>query len=210
MKELTANGVSYDEAVNSALAQMNAARDEVEIEVLEEGKKGLFGLFGARPYVVKVRRKKNAIKETEDFLYDLTKKMGVDVKIESKEVDREVIYDLSGKDIALLIGKRGQTLNSIQYLAQLVFNRSTNQYRTIVVDAENYRLKRRESLEQLAHRLAYKAVKSKKDVSLEPMPSYERKVIHTVLLKNKDVKTFSAGEEPHRHLVITPKNKAKS
>lgn len=207
MKEITATGSTYDEAVNSALAQMNAAREEVEIDVIEEGKKGLFGLFGARNYVVKVTLKKNAMKETEQFLYDLTKKMSVDVQIEGKEVDREIIFHLTGKDIALLIGKRGQTLNSIQYLAQLVFNRSTTQYRTIVVDAENYRLRRRESLEQLAHRLAYKAVRTKQDVSLEPMPSYERKVIHTVLLKNNDVKTFSAGEEPHRHLVISPKVK---
>ncbi|MBM6616933.1 RNA-binding cell elongation regulator Jag/EloR [Bacillus suaedaesalsae] len=204
MKEVTAIGSTFEEAVSSALAQMNASREEVEIDVVEEGKKGLFGLFGARNYVIKVTLKKNAKKDTEQFLYDITKKMGLDVKIESKEVDREVIYHLSGKDIALLIGKRGQTLNSIQYLAQLVFNRSTNQYRTIIVDAENYRLRRREALEQLAHRLAYKAAKSKQEVSLEPMPSYERKVIHTVLLKNKEVKTYSAGEEPHRHLVISP------
>ncbi|KAA0546021.1 protein jag [Bacillus sp. BGMRC 2118] len=204
MKEVTATGSTFEEAVSSALAQMNASREEVEIDIVEEGKKGLFGLFGARNYVVKVTKKKNARQETEQFLYDITKKMGVDVKIESKEVDREIIYQLSGSDIALLIGKRGQTLNSIQYLAQLVFNRETSQYRTIVVDAENYRLRRREALEQLAHRLAYKAVKTKQDVPLEPMPSYERKVIHMVLLKNKEVKTFSAGEEPRRHLVISP------
>jgi spoIIIJ-associated protein len=207
VKEVTASGQSVNDAVNSALAQMKAARDEVEIEIIDEGKKGFLGLFGSRDSVVKVTLKKNAIKETTQFLFDVTKKMGIDVKIDCKEVDREVIYQITGKDIALLIGKRGQTLNSLQYLAQLVFNRSTNQYRTIVVDAENYRQRRREALEQLAGKLAFKAVKTKRDVQLEPMPSYERKVIHTALLKNRDVKTFSAGEEPYRHLVISPNNK---
>jgi spoIIIJ-associated protein len=207
VKEVTASGQSVNDAVSSALAQMKAAREDVEIEIIEEGKKGFLGLFGSRDAIVKVTLKRNAIKDTTQFLFDVTKNMGIEVEIECKEVDREVIYQISGKDIALLIGKRGQTLNSLQYLAQLVFNRSTHQYRTIVVDAENYRQKRREALEQLAGRLAYKAVKTKRDVQLEPMPSYERKVIHTALIKNKEVKTFSAGEEPYRYLVISPKGK---
>jgi len=117
---------------------------------------------------------------------------------------KQVQLVLTGEKIALLIGKRGQTLNSLQYLTQLVLNRYSNQYLTVILDAEDYRNRRNETLIQLAHRLAQKAVKTGKDVALEPMPSYERKVIHTALSENNRVKTFSDGAEPHRFIVITP------
>ncbi|MFD1734949.1 RNA-binding cell elongation regulator Jag/EloR [Bacillus salitolerans] len=207
MREVTATGQSVNDAVESALTQLHATRDQVEIEILDEGKKGLFGLFGNRSSVVKVSLVDNPIEETRNFLLNVATKMGIVIEITVTERDREVEYQLSGKDIALLIGKRGQTLNSLQYLAQLVFNRHTKQFRTIIVDAENYRSRRKDTLEQLAIKLADKAIKTRKDVALEPMPSYERKIIHTVLVKNRNVKTFSAGEEPFRHLVISPLKK---
>ncbi|WP_246944314.1 RNA-binding cell elongation regulator Jag/EloR [Bacillus pinisoli] len=205
MKEITATGHSVDEALQTALAQLQAKRDEVDIEVVDEGKKGFLGLFGARLSVVKVKVKVNPIKEAKQFIENVIRKMGIQVEVVTSEKDREVTFQLTGKDIALLIGKRGQTLNSLQYLAQLVFNRHTNQFTTIIIDAENYRSRRKETLEVLAGRLADKAIKTGKEVSLEPMPSFERKIIHATLIKNKKVKTFSTGEEPYRHLVITPK-----
>jgi len=115
-----------------------------------------------------------------------------------------VTFVMTGEKIALLIGKRGQTLNSLQYLTQLVINRFSNQYLTVILDAEDYRNRRSETLIQLAHRLAGKAIKTGKDVALEPMPSYERKVIHSALSENRRVKTLSDGNEPHRFIVITP------
>jgi spoIIIJ-associated protein len=207
VREVTATGQSVHEAVEAALAQLHVNKDEVEIEIIDEGKKGFLGLFGARPSVVKAKVKHNPIKEAKLFLENITSKMGVEIDVNVEQKDREVIYQLTGKDIALLIGKRGQTLNSLQSLAQLVYNRYTKQYCSIIVDAENYRHRRKETLENLAGKLAEKAVKTRKDVSLEPMPSFERKIIHTVLLKNRNIKTFSTGEEPYRHLVISPVKK---
>jgi spoIIIJ-associated protein len=204
VREVTATGKSVNEAVESALTQLNASRDQVEIDIIDEGKKGLFGLFGSRLSVVKVMVTIDPIQETKNFILNVIKNMGIDLDLSLSEKDRELQFQLSGKDIALLIGKRGQTLNSLQYLSQLVFNRHTKQFKTIIVDAENYRTRRKETLEQLAKKLADKAIKTRKDVSLEPMPSYERKIIHTVLVRNRNVKTFSAGDEPYRHLVISP------
>jgi spoIIIJ-associated protein len=130
--------------------------------------------------------------------------MGVSVKVDIIKEGKNVSFNLSGEKIALLIGKRGQTLNSLQYLTQLVINRFHEQYLNVTVDAEDYRKRRNDTLIQLAGRLAIKAVKTGQNVALEPMPSYERKVIHTALVENKKVKTFSDGSEPHRHIVITP------
>ncbi len=207
MKEVTAIGQSIQAAVDSALAQLKATREEVEIEILDEGKKGFLGLFGARPSQVLVKFKHDPIVETEQYLKNIITEMKADITIVYEEKDREVIYQLSGKDVALLIGKRGHTLNSLQYLSQLVYNRHTRRYRKVVVDAENYRDRRKDTLEQLAFKLAQKAIITRKDVKLEPMPSYERKIIHTILMKNKQIKTSSSGVEPYRHLVISPVRK---
>jgi spoIIIJ-associated protein len=205
VKEVTATGPSVNDALESALAQLQANRNDVNIEVIDEGKKGFLGLFGARLSVVKVTVKVNPIQEAKQFLENVIGKMGINADITVTEKDREVNFKLTGKDIAMLIGKRGSTLNSLQYLAQLVYNRYTNHFTTIIIDAENYRARRKETLEILAGRLADKALKTGKDVPLEPMPSFERKIIHSSLIKNKRVKTFSTGVEPYRHLVISPK-----
>jgi spoIIIJ-associated protein len=210
VREVTATGQGVNEALESALAQLQANRNDVDIEVIDEGKKGFLGLFGARLAVVKVKVKVNPIHEAKQFLENVISQMGINVEIKTIEKGREVNFRLAGKDIALLIGKRGQTLNSLQYLSQLVYNRYTNQFTTIIIDAENYRSRRKETLEILAGRLADKALKTGNDVPLEPMPSFERKIIHSALIKNKRVKTYSTGEEPYRHLVISPKKPIKT
>ncbi|MBP3041300.1 protein jag [Bacillaceae bacterium Marseille-Q3522] len=204
MKQVTATGQTVKEAVESALAQLNTTKDRVEVTIVDQGKKGIFGIFGAHPAVVKVKLTIDPIEEGKTFLQNVAEKMGAPVEIEVKHVGKTVEFSLTGKKIALLIGKRGQTLNSLQYLTNIVINRYTDQYLNVLLDAENYRDRRHETLLHLADRLAKKALLTGRDVALEPMPPYERKVIHTALSTNKQVKTYSSGHEPHRHIVISP------
>jgi spoIIIJ-associated protein len=204
VKQVTATGQTVEEAVKSALAQLQITKDRTDVDIIDQGKKGIFGIFGSRPAVVKVTVIIDPIEEAQKFLTQVSEQMGAPAKIEIKRDGKHVHFIMSGEKIALLIGKRGQTLNSLQYLTQLVLNRFSNQYLTVILDAEDYRKRRNETLIQLSHRLAQKAVKSGKDVTLEPMPSYERKVIHAALSENKRVKTFSDGTEPHRFIVISP------
>ncbi|GIN64521.1 protein jag [Robertmurraya siralis] len=203
MKQVTATGQTVEEAVKSALAQLETTEDRVEVAIMDEGKKGIFG-FGSRPAVVKVTAKIDPVEEAKEFLKEVSEKMGVDVEIEVLREGKQVQFILSGDKIALLIGKRGQTLNSLQYLTQLVINRFSDQYFHVLLDAEDYRKRRNETLVHLAERLAQKALKTGKKVALEPMPSYERKVIHTALMENSRIKTYSDGVEPNRHIVIAP------
>lgn len=204
MKQITATGQTVDEAVESALAQLQTTKDRTEITIIDEGKKGIFGIFGTKPAVVKVTVKMDPVDESRKFLQQVIANMGVSAEIEVTVQGKNVELNISGEKIAILIGKRGQTLNSLQYLTQLVANRYSEQFINIIVDAENYRRRRQDTLMQLAGRLADKAVRTGQDVALEPMPSYERKVIHTALVTNKKVKTFSSGTDPNRHLVISP------
>ncbi|MEH7441892.1 RNA-binding cell elongation regulator Jag/EloR [Bacillus sp. JJ1122] len=204
MRQITAKGHTVDEAVESALAQLKTTKDRTEIDVIDEGKKGIFGLFGNRPAVVKVTVKPDAVEETVKYLKAIGENLGAPIEVEVKREGKTVLFTLTGEKIALLIGKRGQTLNSLQFLTQLVMNRYSEQYSTVLLDAEDYRKRRNETLIQLADRLAQKAVRTGQTVALEPMPSYERKVIHTALMSNKKIKTYSDGTEPHRHIVIAP------
>lgn len=204
MKQVTATGQTVDEAVNSALSQLQTTRDLVEITIIDEGKKGLFGVFGSRPAVIKATIKIDPIDEAKSFLIKVCKEMNASTQIDIRKDGKIVYFDLSSEKSALLIGKRGQTLNSLQYLTQLVLNKYTNQYLTIILDCENYRKKRMETLIELANKLANQAIRTKKEVALEPMPSYERKIIHTALSHNEKVSTYSTGNEPNRHIVISP------
>ena len=205
MRQVTATGQSVEEAVESALAQLQTTRDRINIEVLDEGKKGLFGIFGSRKAEVVVTLVPDPINEAKQFLQKVCEDMGLDIKIDVKVDGKIVTFDLSGDKIALLIGKRGQTLNSLQYLVQLVANRHSKQYLTVILDAEDYRRRRNDTLIQLAERMAQKVLKTRKEIALEPMPSHERKVIHTALMKLDKVETYSSGKDPYRHLVITLK-----
>lgn len=204
MREVTATGQTVDQAVQSALEQLNTSRDQVEVDIIDEGKKGILGVFGAKRAIVKVRLAKNPIQEAEKFILNVVKNMNVEVDITTTVDGNHVNFDLSGEKIALLIGKRGQTLNALQYLTHLVINKEGNQYYTVTLDAEGYRGRRKETLETLALRMADKAKRFNKKVALEPMPAYERKIIHSVLQNNQDISTYSDGVEPHRHVVIKP------
>lgn len=202
MKEITASGSTVEEAVQSALEQLNTTEDRVEIEIIDEGKKGIFGFIGAKRAIVRVKLAKDPVKETEKFIKQITKHMNVDITIQTQVEEKHVTYEMDGEDIAILIGKRGQTLNALQYLAHLAINKQKDKYFTVTLDAEGYRGRRKETLESLAHKMADKAKRLNKKVALEPMPAYERKIIHSALQGHKDVTTYSDGQEPHRHIVI--------
>ncbi|WP_174615221.1 RNA-binding cell elongation regulator Jag/EloR [Virgibacillus ihumii] len=204
MREITASGQTVEEAVQSALEQLDTSRDHVEVEVIDEGKKGLLGVFGSKRAIVKVKMGRNQIEQTEEYLMEVTKKLNVDTAVTTSVDGHHVTFNLAGDKIALMIGKRGQTLNAIQYLAHLVLNKEGSQYYTVTVDAEGYRQRRKETLESLAHKMADKAVRLNKKVALEPMPAFERKIIHSALQRNDTISTYSDGVEPHRHIVIKP------
>ncbi|RKQ32975.1 RNA-binding cell elongation regulator Jag/EloR [Oceanobacillus halophilus] len=204
MREITASGHTVDEAVQSALEQLNTTRDQVEITIIDEGKKGLLGLFGSKPAVVKVSIVQDPVLETEKFIKQITTNMNMDVDISTNVDGKHVTYELSGKNIAILIGKRGQTLNALQYLTHLAINKNSETYYTVTLDAEGYRGRRKETLDSLALKMADKAIHLNKPVALEPMPAFERKIIHSALQGNPKISTYSDGEEPHRHIVIQP------
>lgn len=205
MREITATGQTVEEAVESALAQLKTTREHAHISIVDEGKKGLLRLFGARPAIVKVTVKPDAIESAKQFLMTVLVNMDIEAEIEAvKEDERNVVFNITGEKMGLLIGKRGQTVNSLQYLTQLAANRHSKHYLTIILNPEDYRERRKETLIQLSERLASKAFHIKKPVSLEPMPNYERKIIHTALSNNRKVSTVSEGDEPNRYVVIQP------
>ena len=204
MRKITARGQTVEEAIQSALRQLTLERDQVEVHVIDEGKKGFLGIFGSKLSVVSVKLKKNQIEETEKFLQEITRNMNVNVEINTIVKDNHVTFEFKGDKIALLIGKRGQTLNALQYLVQLVLNKDSDQFYRITLDAEGYRERRRQTLESLALKMADKAKQLNKKVALEPMPAFERKIIHSTLQDRDDVTTYSDGKEPHRHIVVKP------
>lgn len=205
MKELTATGQTVEEAIEKGISQLKVSIEKVDIKVIDEGKKGIFGIFGSRLAIVKLTVNVDPVMEAKQFLSDVCKQMDLEVNIESTIDGKYVYFQLNSDKTGLLIGKRGQTLNALQILTQVVLNRFSEEFMNVILNAENYREKREETLVLLANRLANKVIKEKKEISLEPMPSFERKIIHAALADNEKIKTYSVGTDPHRHLVISPK-----
>ena len=197
-------GKTVQEAVNLALEELNAERDSVEIEVLDEGSKGLFGI-GGKMARVRVILNLSQSDDARMFLSDVFDKMKVSVDIEAEEDEESVLLKVKGKDSGIIIGRRGETLDALQYLTSLVVNKNKDGYKRVTIDIENYRQKREETLVRLANRLAERVSRYRKNVTLEPMNPYERRIIHSSLQNNKYVETYSVGEEPNRKVVITPK-----
>lgn len=202
--EVSAKNV--DDAVIEACQKLVVTRDKLEYEVIEEGSNGFLGI-GSRPAVIKARVKATVDGKAVDFLKEVFAAMNMAVVIDAKfdETDHNLDIDLSGDDMGVLIGKRGQTLDSLQYLTSLALNRHTDEYVKVKLDTEDYRKRRKETLENLAKNIAYKVKRTKRPVSLEPMNPFERRVIHSTLQNDKYVSTHSEGEEPHRHVVVTLK-----
>jgi spoIIIJ-associated protein len=213
-KEVATNSMAYSiektaktvqEAVTAALNDLNVEKDKVEIEVLDEGNKGIFGFIGNKMARIRVTLKESRREKIELFLREVFEKMGVNADMEFQEEDNNISVKIKGKDIGIIIGRRGETLDSIQYLASLVINKGEEEYKRVIIDIENYRQKREETLVRLASKLAERVIKFRKDISLEPMNPYERRIIHATLQNNKNVQTYSVGDEPNRKVVITLK-----
>jgi spoIIIJ-associated protein len=194
---------TVQEAISAALQELNADESQVNIEVLEEGSKGIFGLIGNKLARIRVTLKETNVDKALKFLQDILEKMSIDADVEVKEEDDSVLFKINGDKIGILIGRRGETLDSIQYLTSLVVNKGKGNYKRVVIDIENYREKREETLVKLANKLSEKVVRYKKDITLESMNPYERRVIHSTLQNNSSVRTYSIGEEPNRKVVIT-------
>lgn len=205
--EISAKTVS--EAITEACQKLAVTSDRLDYEVIDEGSSGFLGI-GSKPAIIKA-----AIKEEEVTVEDKAKKflndvfaamnMTVVVVVKYDEAAEEMDIDLSGDDMGVLIGKRGQTLDSLQYLVSLVVNKDVENYIRVKIDTENYRERRRETLENLAKNIAYKVKRTRRSVSLEPMNPYERRIIHSALQNDKYVTTYSEGEEPFRKVVVALK-----
>ncbi|ABS33725.1 RNA-binding cell elongation regulator Jag/EloR [Clostridium botulinum] len=203
MKVIEMTGKTIEEAINHGLKELNTSKDKVEIKVIDEGSKGFLNFIGTRPAKIEMKLKKDYEKEVRDFLESILKSMDVEAKISIKEKKDVIKIDLSGSDMGIIIGYRGETLDSLQYLVSLVINKDQScDYKRVILDTENYRDKREETLKKLARRLGHKVRETGRPVKLEPMNPYERRIIHSELQNNNYVETYSEGEEPFRKVVI--------
>jgi spoIIIJ-associated protein len=202
--ELTAKSV--DEALTDALIKLQTTSDRVEYEVIEKESSGFLGLFN-KPAKIRVKIKESVDGTAKDFLVKVFKAMNIEAKVEVVYDENNSTVDINviGEDMGVLIGKRGQTLDSLQYLVSLVLNKGSESYLKVKLDTENYRERRKETLENLGKNIAFKVKRTKKPVTLEPMNPYERRIIHSALQNDKFVETHSEGDEPYRRVVITLK-----
>lgn len=206
MEYVEFSGKTVEDALTNALVALGTTSDQIEYEVVEKGSAGFLG-FAAKDAVIKVAKKVSPESIAVAFLNDVFDKMNLEVEIICKmdEEEQALNIELKGPEMGVLIGKRGQTLDSLQYLTNLAVNRKSDGYLKIKIDTEDYRRRRKETLENLAKNVAYKVKRTKRPVSLEAMNPYERRIIHSALQQDKYVTTHSEGEEPYRHVVVTLK-----
>lgn len=205
MREVVKSAKTIEEAVEAARIELGLAREEIEFEVLAEPNKGLFGLLGAKDAKVRVTEVVNPERKSARILNELFNCMKIEVEIKTERKDGYIKVNLTGPDLGVLIGRRGDTLDAIQYYINLAANKNADKRERFVLDIEGYRERREETLSKLAFRLAEKAKRKGKDVILEPMNPHERRIIHTALQNHSEVFTYSEGEEPYRKIVIAPK-----
>ena len=197
---------SVDEAITEASIQLGIPSSEIEYEVVDKGSTGFLGI-GSKSAVIKARKKFSVEENVREFLSSVFHAMDMEVEILIKIDEEEKLIDveLKGDEMGLLIGKRGQTLDSLQYLTNLAVNKHSENYYKVKVDTEDYRKRRKDTLENLAKNIAFKVKRTKRPVALEAMNPFERRVIHSALQNDKFVTTHSEGEEPYRHVVVTLK-----
>ena len=206
MDYIQVSAKTVSDAITEACQKLLVTSDKLEYEVVEEGSAGFLGI-GSKPAVIRAKVKNTVADNAKQFLNDVFDAMKLTVAVDVKydELDNSMDIDLSGDEMGVLIGKRGQTLVSLQYLVSLVVNKEAENYIRVKVDTENYRQRRKETLENLAKNIAYKVKRTKRPVSLEPMNPYERRIIHSALQNDKYVTTHSEGDEPFRRVVVTLK-----
>ncbi|MBX4267044.1 RNA-binding cell elongation regulator Jag/EloR [Clostridium estertheticum] len=203
MKIIEMMGKSVEDAISKALDELKVTRDKVEIETLDEGSKGFLNIIGVKPAKIRVTVKRDSLKEAETFLMEVLQSMSMKAEVKLKDENNEIHIDLIGPNMGLLIGYRGETLDALQYLVSLVVNKNHDEeYKRVLLDTENYRAKREETLKRLASKIAYKVRVSGRVLKLEPMNPYERRIIHSSLQNDTYIYTFSEGEEPYRRVVV--------
>lgn len=202
--EISAKNV--DDAITQATVQLGITSDQLEYEVLDKGSTGFLGI-GSKNAVIKARKKFSIDENVVEFLSSIfdAMKMDVEILVAVNEEEHIIEVELKGDDMGILIGKRGQTLDSLQYLTNLAINKHSDEYYKVKIDTEDYRKRRKETLENLAKNIAYKVKRTKRPVSLEPMNPFERRIIHSALQNDRYVTTHSEGDEPYRHVVVTLK-----
>jgi spoIIIJ-associated protein len=209
MKTLEQEGKTANEAIELALKKLGVSREEAKIEILDEGNRGLFGLVGSKPAKVKVTVENSLGKKAIQIIEEILSYMKIEARIETKNEKENTLINIKSPDSRIIIGKRGQTLNSLQYLVNLLLNKNRKSHLRgkIIIDTENYRRRRENTLSNLALRLANKVDKTKREFRLEPMSAQERRIIHATLQNHKYVTTKSMGEGVNRRVVIVPKQK---
>ena len=205
MNFIETTGKTVEEAVELGLRELKKKKEHVKIDVIEAPNKGFFGIIGSKLAKVKLTVVENPEEDAKVFLKDVLKTMAIEAEIETRLEGNSLNVLLEGPNMGVIIGRRGQTLDSLQYLVSLVVNKNREDYLKVFVDTENYREKREETLVRLANKMAKKAKKIGKTVVLEPMNPYERRIIHASLQNNPFVQTYSEGDEPYRKVVITLK-----
>lgn len=203
---------TVNEAITEACRKLSVTSDRLDYQVIEEGSSGFLGI-GSRPAVIRAAAKIEEVSAeaaAKNFLNDVFTAMNMDVVVDVNynEEEKSMDINLSGEEMGVLIGKRGQTLDSLQYLVSLVVNKEMEEYIRVKVDTENYRQRRKETLENLARNIAGKVKKTRRSVTLEPMNPYERRIIHSALQGERFISTHSEGEEPFRRVVVTYKRQA--
>lgn len=206
MEYIEVSAKTVNDAITEACQKLGVTSDKLDYQVIEEGSNGFLGI-GSKPAVIKAAAKFSIEDNAKSFLKDVfaAMKLNVAVNIKYDDIDRAMDIDLCGDEMGVLIGKRGQTLDSLQYLVSLVVNKDSENYIRVKVDTENYRQRRKETLENLAKNISYKVKRTKRPVSLEPMNPYERRIIHSALQNDRYVSTHSEGDEPFRRVVVTLK-----
>lgn len=203
MKTIEIIGKNVEEAVQKGLSELNTTRDKVDVEVVSEGSKGLFGFIGCKDAEVKLTLKKDYKEDARKYLNDILKCMGIDAQIEIRETQSTLKINLVGNNMGIIIGHRGETLDALQYLVSLVVNKNDScDYKRIILDTEGYRGKREQTLKRLAQKMGDKVKQKKKSIKLEPMNPYERRIIHSALQNDDKIQTYSEGQEPYRRVVI--------
>lgn len=196
-------GKTVEEALTAASVELGVVSSELKYEVVDKGSSGFLGI-GSKPAIIRVIKEQSLLEKTNEYLDKLFKAMDIptEVQIQFDEEAGTMDINLEGPDMGILIGKRGQTLDALQYLISLFVNKESDSYIHVKLDTENYRARRKDTLENLAKNIAYKVKRNRRSITLEPMNPYERRIIHSVLQNDKYVATRSEGEEPYRKVVV--------
>lgn len=211
LREVIAIGATEEEALANACKELGFDgfdSDKMDFEIIERQTKKVLGLFGGRPAKVKVVLKLSAAQTAENFIRDIVTAMELsDIQLSTTEADNVITVDIEGEDVGFIIGRRGETLDALQYLTYLAASRVDPSYKRVVINTGDYREKREKTLETLGRRLAIKAAKTGRKTPLEPMNPYERRIIHTAVQKVNGATSWSEGENMNRHVVIGPDGK---